>query len=66
MGLFQRLSAAAVREAAGRIAGHIVRTPMVHSAELTRIAGGEVRLKLENRQTTGSFKLRGPSMRSLP
>ena len=59
MGLFQRLSAAAVREAAGRIAGHIVRTPMVHSAELTRIAGGEVRLKLENRQTTGSFKLRG-------
>lgn len=59
MGLFQRLSAAAVREAAGRIAGHIVRTPMVHSAELTRIAGGEVRVKLENRQTTGSFKLRG-------
>jgi threonine dehydratase len=32
---------------------------MIRSAGLTRLAGHEVRLKLENEQTTGSFKLRG-------
>lgn len=59
MGLFQRLKAEAVREAAERIAGHIVRTPLIRSAGLSAVAGGEVLLKLENQQTTGSFKLRG-------
>ena len=59
MGLFQRLSAEAVREAAERIAGHVVRTPLVRSEKLSALAGGEVLLKLENQQITGSFKLRG-------
>ncbi len=59
MGLFQRLSAAAVREAADRIRPNIQRTPLVRSAELSELAGGDVFLKLENRQVTGSFKLRG-------
>lgn len=59
MGLFQRLSAAAVREAADRIRPNIQRTPLLRSAELSAIAGGDVYLKLENRQVTGSFKLRG-------
>jgi threonine dehydratase len=59
MGLFQRLSAAAVREAADRIRPNIQRTPLVRSAKLSEIAGGDVYLKLENRQVTGSFKLRG-------
>ena len=59
MGLFQRLSATAVRDAAERIRPNIARTPLVRSEGLSRIAGGDVFLKLENRQITGSFKLRG-------
>ncbi|NUQ94058.1 MAG: threonine/serine dehydratase [Gemmatimonadaceae bacterium] len=48
-----------VRAAAARIAGVAHRTPLRHSAKLSRIAGVEVHLKLENEQLTGSFKLRG-------
>lgn len=59
MGLFQRLKASEVRAAAARIRDHVVRTPLVRSDELSRLSGGDVYLKLENRQTTGSFKLRG-------
>jgi len=44
-----------------RIAGRIVSTPTVLSAALTAHAGTPVWLKLEHRQTTGSFKLRGAS-----
>lgn len=51
--------AAAVGVAAGRLHGAIVTTPTVPCARLTAAAGREVRLKLENVQTTGSFKLRG-------
>lgn len=51
--------AAAVREAAERIAPHVVATPLVRAPWLSRELGTEVRLKLENVQTTGSFKLRG-------
>ena len=57
--MFDRLTAAAVRKAASRIAPHIKRTPLVRSAMLSRIARGDVYLKLENQQITGSFKLRG-------
>ena len=59
MGLFARLQAGAVRQAAARIRPHVARTPLVRSEELSRVAGGDVHLKLENRQVTGSFKLRG-------
>src|SRR5262249_53444650 len=38
---------------------YVQRTPLVRSAALSEIAGGDVFLKLENEQTTGSFKLRG-------
>ena len=44
-----------------RIAGKIVRTPIVQSPALSELAGVPVHLKLEQRQTTGSFKLRGAS-----
>lgn len=57
--MFERLTAGAVRRAASRIAPHIKRTLLVRSAMLSRIARGDVYLKLENQQTTGSFKLRG-------
>lgn len=57
--MFRDLCPEAVHAAAQRIAGHVARTPLVQSAPLSARAGGEVYLKLENRQTTGSFKLRG-------
>src|SRR5689334_17086570 len=57
--MFDRLRAGAVREAARRIAPNIKRTPLIRSAGLSDIAGGDVYLKLEIEQYTGSFKLRG-------
>ena len=52
-------TAAAVRAAADRIAGVAVRTTLRHSPALSAIAGGDVYLKLETEQVTGSFKVRG-------
>ena len=48
-----------IRAAAGRIAGSVERTPLVHSRTLSRLTGAEVYLKLENLQFTASFKERG-------
>lgn len=42
-----------------RIAGVARRTPLIASAALSARGGGEVRLKLEFLQDTGSFKVRG-------
>ena len=42
-----------------RLRGHVLHTPLVHSPSLSEHTGGNVHLKLECRQTTGSFKLRG-------
>jgi threonine dehydratase len=44
-----------------RIAGRIRRTPLVLSPALSEALGAPVHLKLEHRQRTGSFKLRGAS-----
>lgn len=41
------------------LAGKVERTPTVQSASLSERAGIPVHLKLEHRQITGSFKLRG-------
>jgi threonine dehydratase len=57
--MFERLTADAVRAAARRIQPHIKRTPLARSEALSRLAGGDVYLKLENEQKTGSFKIRG-------
>ena len=38
---------------------HIVKTPLIHSKNLSSISDSNVFLKLENLQYTGSFKLRG-------
>jgi threonine dehydratase len=57
--LARALDAAAVREAAERIAPHVRRTPTEHSAPLSTLAGRDVLLKLENLQHTGAFKVRG-------
>jgi threonine dehydratase len=56
------MSAITVREieaARERQAGVVLRTPLIYSHTLSRTSGREVFLKLENLQTTGSFKLRG-------
>ncbi len=45
--------------AARRIAGHVVRTPMLRNPHLDRLTGGTILLKPECLQKTGSFKLRG-------
>ena len=42
-----------------RIRGHVLHTPLAASTSLSRRVGAPVHLKLECRQTTGSFKLRG-------
>lgn len=42
-----------------RLRGHVLHTPLQHSPSLSEHTGGSVHLKLECRQTTGSFKLRG-------
>ncbi len=53
------LTLADVRAAAGRIAGHVVRTPTMHSKTLSAITGAEIWLKFENQQFTAAYKERG-------
>ena len=50
-----------IHAARERITDKIVRTPTVLSPSLSERLGVPVHLKLEHRQTTGSFKLRGAS-----
>jgi threonine dehydratase len=57
--MFANLRATDVLAAAERIRSTVRRTPLVRSPELSQIAGGDVYLKLENEQLTGSFKVRG-------
>ena len=54
-----------IREAAERIDGTALRTPLVASHSLAERFGCEVWLKLENLQRTGSFKVRGAYNRLL-
>lgn len=51
--------------AAARIAGQVRETPLLHSRALSEVTGATVLLKLENRQETGAFKLRGAANRLL-
>jgi threonine dehydratase len=48
-----------VREAANRIHSYVHRTPLVATRSISERAGVEVRLKCENLQRAGSFKIRG-------
>ena len=48
-----------VRAAASRIHSYIHRTPLLGSRSLSERIGAEVRLKCENLQRAGSFKIRG-------
>ncbi len=48
-----------IEQAQDRLDGHVERTPLIHSESLSGRSGVPVFLKPENRQPTGSFKLRG-------
>ena len=54
-----------VRFAGERIAGRVLRTPVEESPALAGGGSGQLWLKLENRQRTGSFKLRGATNKIL-
>jgi threonine dehydratase len=48
-----------IEQAERRVRPYIRTTPLEHSLSLSRLTGGQVWLKLENFQHTGSFKVRG-------
>jgi threonine dehydratase len=59
------IGAADLQAAAARLAGRVIRTPLVHSRTLSDITGAEVWLKLENQQFVASFKERGAANKLL-
>ncbi|MEV0426618.1 pyridoxal-phosphate dependent enzyme [Micromonospora sp. NPDC050495] len=50
---------ASVEEAARWLSGRVVRTPVLNSPAIDRLAGARILLKAENLQTGGSYKMRG-------
>jgi len=54
-----------VRAAAARLAGRILRTPLLRHRRLDEVAGATVLVKPEPLQRTGSFKLRGATNAAL-
>ncbi|MBQ1044660.1 MULTISPECIES: pyridoxal-phosphate dependent enzyme [unclassified Micromonospora] len=48
-----------VEEAARVLSGRVVRTPVLHSPAIDRLAGARILLKAENLQDGGSYKMRG-------
>lgn len=58
-------TARAAADAAQRIERYIEHTPLLRSAAFSDALAADIYFKLENRQTTGSFKLRGATNRIL-
>ena len=54
-----------IQKAAALIADKVIKTPLVHSPTLSSMFGGDIYLKLENFQKTGSFKIRGAANKIL-
>ncbi len=54
-----------IQDAADLIHDEILRTPLVYSPLFSRRFGGEIHLKMENLQKTGSFKIRGAAHKLL-
>ena len=48
-----------IKKAAARISGQVLQTPLFYSKHLSALNKGQVYLKLESEQYTGSFKARG-------
>ena len=61
----QQHTAARSRKAAQRIRQFVLETPLVNSPAFSQEFGASIYFKLENRQVTGSFKLRGAMNRLL-
>ena len=59
------MSEAEVRAAYERIRPYVIHTPLERSRTLSRMLGADIRLKCENLQKTGSFKVRGALSRLL-
>lgn len=59
----RRVTLADVRAAAARIAGTVLRTPLVEPHAVSLAAGARVLLKLDNLHPTGAFKERGAANR---
>jgi threonine dehydratase len=57
------ITLADIEQASERIAGRVLRTPMLPSHAISRVTGAEVLLKLDNMQVTGAFKERGAANR---
>jgi threonine dehydratase len=57
------ITLADVEQAAERIAGRVVRTPLIPNDAISRLTGADVVLKLDNLQVTGAFKERGAANR---
>ena len=55
------LSFADIREAATRIARHVLHTPVMRCTHLEKTLGAEIFFKCENFQEMGAFKIRGAS-----
>jgi len=53
------ISLSDIQQAAERLEGHAVRTPLLECDALTALCGGRVLIKAEVLQRTGSFKFRG-------
>jgi threonine dehydratase len=62
---FTTLSIEDIYSARQRIAEIVVKTPLVDSPQLSACTGSRIKLKLENLQVTGSFKIRGASNKLL-
>lgn len=54
-----------IEKAGARIAGHIIRTPVIWSPTVSAMTGAQVWFKLETLQKAGSFKVRGAANRIL-
>ncbi|HWM95316.1 MAG TPA: threonine/serine dehydratase [Thermoanaerobaculia bacterium] len=54
-----------IQDARRRIAPHVRRTPLMRGAALRNIPSGDLTLKLESLQVTGSFKARGATNKVL-
>lgn len=54
-----------VLQAARRVHGHVLRTPVLRNDALDELAGARLFFKCENLQLTGSFKIRGATNRLL-
>lgn len=52
-----------IEQAAERIAGRVLRTPLLPTQAISSVSGADVVLKLDNMQITGAFKERGAANR---